>query len=825
MLRFGLNRHDIEHEWLFDRCREVQNNPNGYLDLWFRAGYKDLCNATPMLTANRGWTTHGELHVGDMVFNENGEPVSVLALSDRYTDSECYSIQFNDGEEIIAGEGHLWRTKRKIRRRISGTNQRTTEWVTDITNTASLEAKTRIEELASPLEYSVKQLPIHPYVLGVWLGDGASAGARITSPFSDIAIINKIRSLGVEARETKCPTLSCANYTLNPGIKGKKNTGMTSVLRKMGLKNNKHIPEDYLQASKHQRLELLKGLMDTDGHNNGKGKATFSNANERLAKDVYDLARSLAYRPSINTYKHKTGPFVGYKYWHVSFRAHTDKPPFSLPRKADRCIEPTYYRGNRYVKSVTPVKSRPTRCIQVEGGMYLAGKSLVPTHNSTIITFALTIQDILASHGDEPLDKWQGREPVFGIFSHTRPIAKGFLRQIKREFESNALLKELYPDILWENPHRESPKWSEDEGIVLRRKSNPKESTVEAHGLVDGQPTSRHFSVRVYDDVVTRESVTTPEMIKKTTEAWELSDNLGTEDGIVRTIGTRYHLHDTYNTMMKRKVVTPRLYPATEDGTVEGEPVLLSREALDEKYRIQGSYVFNCQMLQNPIADKSQGFKSSWLQYYIDNNPEPNKYSTMNKLILIDPANEKKKKSDYTAMWVLGYNSDNKIYVLDMIRDKMNLHERTTALMDLHKRWRPKQVGYEKYGKDTDIEHIEYVQNENNYRFKITPLGGIMGKNDRIRRLVPDFENEVIWFPRRLMYTTIEGQEVDLVRAFIEDEFIEFPVAEHDDMLDSLARCKDEEIKVRFPRGQYEAPTQVIRALGGIKKKRNRAMA
>jgi len=120
-------------------------------------------------------------------------------------------------------------------------------------------------------------------------------------------------------------------------------------------------------------------------------------------------------------------------------------------------------------------------------------------YKSTIITFGLTIQDIL----NDP-------ETTIGIFSHTRPIAKGFLRQIKREFEANELLKSLFPDVLWTSPSKEAPKWSEDDGIVVKRKSNPKESTIEAWGLVDGQLTSKHYRTLLYDDVVTLESVTSP---------------------------------------------------------------------------------------------------------------------------------------------------------------------------------------------------------------------------------------------------------------------------------------------------------------------------
>jgi hypothetical protein len=137
-------------------------------------------------------------------------------------------------------------------------------------------------------------------------------------------------------------------------------------------------------------------------------------------------------------------------------------------------------------------------------------------YKSTIITYAGAIQEIL-----------KDPEITIGIFSHTRPISKGFLRQIKTEFEGNEKLKQLYPDTLWQSPRREAPKWSEDDGIVVRRKGNPKESTVEAWGLVDGQPTGKHFKLLIYDDVVTLESVTSPEMITKVTNAWSLSLNLG----------------------------------------------------------------------------------------------------------------------------------------------------------------------------------------------------------------------------------------------------------------------------------------------------------
>ncbi len=407
-------------------------------------------------------------------------------------------------------------------------------------------------------------------------------------------------------------------------------------------------------------------------------------------------------------------------------------------------------------------------------------------YKSTIITFGKTIQDILC----DP-------EITVGIFSHTRPIAKGFLRQIKQEFENNELLKALYPQVLYADPRKEAPKWSENEGIIVRRRGNPKEATVEAWGLVDGQPTSRHFRLRVYDDVVTEESVSNPEMIHKTTRRWELSLNLGSDGGRERYIGTRYHLNDTYAEMIRRGAVIPRLHPATTDGTVEGEPVLLSRQALADKRRKMGPYTFACQMLQDPRADEVQGFKKEWLQFW---RPEESGWEGMNLYLLCDPASEKKRDSDYTVLMVVGLAGDGNTYLVDMVRDRLNLTERTQALLRLHRRYRPRLVGYERYGMQADVEHIRYVQAGQNYRFPIVELGGAMPKNDRIRRLIPDFEQGRVLLPQSCLYIDSQKKARDLTVEFIEEEYLTFPVGSHDDMLDCLARIKDPELGAVFPR-------------------------
>lgn len=418
-------------------------------------------------------------------------------------------------------------------------------------------------------------------------------------------------------------------------------------------------------------------------------------------------------------------------------------------------------------------------------------------YKSAIITYAKTIQDILASHGDDPLAVWGGREVTVGIFSHTRGIAKRFLRQIKFEFEQNELLKEWFPDILYDNPHKHAPKWSEDDGIVVKRKSNPAEATVEAWGVVDGQPIGKHFFILVYDDVVVPESVTTPEMMEKTSDMLALSFALGAEGGRRRFIGTRYHANDAYKTIIDRQTAKPRLHLLTDNGQVDGNPVLRSKEWVAEKRRDMGPYIFACQMLQNPKADETQGFREEWLKYH-----DGLRLQGLNVYLLFDPAGSKNKKSDYTAAWVVGLGPDENLYVLDMVRDRFNLTQRAKLVMDWHKKYKPVRadgVRYEKYGLMADIEHIQSIQKAVNYRFEIAEVGGTLPKNDRIKRLIPYFEQGRVYLPRTLWYTGSDGKTTDLVQDFIEQEYKAFPVPIHDDMLDALARIAEPELPLMFP--------------------------
>jgi hypothetical protein len=441
-------------------------------------------------------------------------------------------------------------------------------------------------------------------------------------------------------------------------------------------------------------------------------------------------------------------------------------------------------------------------------------------YKSTLITFAGIIQEVL-----------RDPEITVCIFSHTRPNANKFLSQIKREFEHNEDLQDTYPEILWKKAYKDAPLWSLAKGITVKRESNPKEATIEAAGLVDGMPTGSHYKLRVYDDVVTSKSVSTPEQVSKTTEMYYLSDNLGARgpDGLMRewAIGTRYTFADTYQTIIDKKSLKVRIHAATDDGTRAGNPVFLSREALDAKLRGPAS-IFAAQQLQNPASGTEAMFKVEWLRFS-DIRP-----ATLNVYIMCDPAGSKKKDSDNTAISAVGIDAGRTKWLLDGYRHKMGLMERWMRIKELRTKWMEMPgvqhvfVGYESYGIPDALDYFEERMEIEKISFEITvlqwPRQEAGSKNDRVMRLEPDFRAGKFILPAVPMridehgvahviaetanqkamkdrgqafriYTPItrvdENGKAYTVRKGFLDEYLYFPFSQRKDFIDATSRIYD----------------------------------
>ena len=431
-------------------------------------------------------------------------------------------------------------------------------------------------------------------------------------------------------------------------------------------------------------------------------------------------------------------------------------------------------------------------------------------YKSSIITFLGSIQEIICNP-----------DITIGLLSFSAKQAKPFLRQIMQEFDSNEKLKQLFSDIIWDKPRLQAPKWAENEGICVKRQANPKEQTIEAHGLVDGQPTGRHFDLIIYDDVVVQESVTTPEHIKKTTTQWELSLNLGsTHRPRFQYAGTRYSYGDTYGTILQRAAVKPRIHPATEDGTMEGVPVFLEQDRWEEIKKTTSTYTVACQQLLNPIAGSDVAFKQEWW-----NEWEIRPY-TLNVYIMCDPAHSRKKESNRTAIAVVGVDANYNKFLLDGVCHRLSLSERWETLQSLRTKWkrapgvREVKIGYERYGAQSDIEHFKEMMRIEGSSFPVYELnwtggGGSQSKRDRIQRLEPDLKDGSFFFPyptdekrltshqkdfkikkqaflisKKIMRKDEEGNLYDLSDWVRRNEYNLFPTI-HPDFLDALSRIYD----------------------------------
>lgn len=335
---------------------------------------------TPLPTPT-GWTTMGEVAIGDWLIGADGKPTRVVAATDVMIGRPCYEVEFSDGSVIVADAEHQWLTETRASRKSAQAaavgynrtrNQRTFAAVRTTQQIAeTLRCPTRDRRLnhsvvnTAPLQAPERDLLVPPYTLGAWLGDGTSAAAQIT--VADTEIIMRIESEEIEA------------------VAGT----LQARLRSIGVLNAKHIPADYLRASETQRRALLAGLLDTDGTVTNGGQIQFSVTDSRLADDVFELIVSLGYRCHRTT-KRVKGRSPATSTAHI-LNFSTEDEVFHLSRKAllhkqRRTVAGTARIGSRFITDVRPVESAPVRCVEVDNAdhLYLAGPTMIPTHNSTL---------------------------------------------------------------------------------------------------------------------------------------------------------------------------------------------------------------------------------------------------------------------------------------------------------------------------------------------------------------------------------------------------------------------------------------------------------
>jgi hypothetical protein len=468
-----------------------------------------VCVSTPILTANRGWSTMGELVAGDQVFGPDGFPTDVTYISPVQR-GKSYRLTFSDGSEIVACADHLWETSTRSERRSHGRTRAEIEgrgrniqrrrllddevvqrvkydlelgdlpeimtiaeiieylgvsvssswkhffyryksvgyilktWSTGRAKGVPRRVKTfntrelleaalvRVEKTAhdqghkktggesvvrntqeivdtlrtftghanhsipvtQPLQYPHASLLIDPYTLGVWLGDGYTSNGNFCGVDHEIA--DHVRETYPDLEERRD-----ARYTPENGHDERFRIWSSTSLRKdlkalgfatkvEGVYTKKFIPTEYLTASEPQRRALLAGLLDTDGSVGFSGGAEFYNSNETLAQQAYELILGLGYRATYRTKTAKLNEKDCGDTYAVSFTPH--EPVFGIERKEATRIERSSGKTgekhfHRYIVDAVEVPPVDMKCITVDNQshLYLVGKTLIPTHNTSTL--------------------------------------------------------------------------------------------------------------------------------------------------------------------------------------------------------------------------------------------------------------------------------------------------------------------------------------------------------------------------------------------------------------------------------------------------------
>lgn len=345
-----------------------------------------------------GFKLMRDLKVGDLVYGTDGKACHVIAATDVMRGRPCYEVEFSTGEVIVADAKHEWVTdSRYDRDRLKGRNNKHIGPKPSVKTTEEIAASVfcrgehnhRIE-VAAPVDGVCHELPIPPYLLGLWLGDGATNSSRFTCSDKDVEIIERIKALGYPVHKVKG---SCA-WSISTGLKDRdsKTNSFQVQLRRLGVLGNKHIPNAYMNAPFSDRLELFQGLMDTDGFiSKGQGQCEFVQKKREIALGVYTLAASLGMRPTIHAKRaFCNGKDCGIVY-RVMFHAYREIPVFKLKRKLERLRERPVKRGlqdYRQIVRCDPVQSVPVRCIEVDSPdhCYLVTRGFIRTHNSTLLS-------------------------------------------------------------------------------------------------------------------------------------------------------------------------------------------------------------------------------------------------------------------------------------------------------------------------------------------------------------------------------------------------------------------------------------------------------
>lgn len=631
------------------------------LQAMFEGGY--LCVNVPtdhpaadttVVPTVEGWKYHGDLGPGDVVFGVDGKPTLITARSP--TTKLDRKVFFSDGSSVVCGQHHLWTVWAR------GTQVRTY-------STAELADK-KLREFyngnpvyklprASALQLRRIDLPIDPYTLGLWLGDGGSTGASIFGCEHDLDVMCSHIPYSLGRRYTD--TRSGAQVQ---GI-----LGLRTLLRVNNLLGNKHIPSIYFRAAEEQRRELLRGLVDSDGHVNAKFRVVFVNKNKHLAEQVLQLARGLGYRGSMyqrslppdhwvqNKLVHSTEPS-----WNVEWSIDDGKPQGKLARKA---VTRTITRNRVGILAIEPTSPEDGHCIQVarQDGLYLVGDTLLSSHNSksTMGAFLFPLLSLMENPNETHI-----------ICGANINDSKRRVQTMQREIETNHQLVEDFPWIA-KPEEKESRIWSNIQFNVVGRTLNKPNPSVIAAAIGSADIKGRRGKL-IMDDIEGLDARYSPLKREQTyewvkTEAWRcFEDKRETDRPLLCLLGTPFDIDSLYFRVEQEgwKVIR---YPAYREGSFapvadahgyikEGLPIYLWPDKADKVERARKrlkKWQFSVAYLMDPTGGDQTRLSAAEIQSATQEAEFRAKDYT--GFVALDPASgSDNKRADYAGISVLKIN-------------------------------------------------------------------------------------------------------------------------------------------------------------------------
>lgn len=753
-------------EWFSEEVA-AGNSPRLILCVPPRHG-KLLADHTLVPTPN-GWVTHGELRTGDTVYHPSGRPIRILGTSGKA--EADYKVTFSDGSHVWCHGAHEWTLySRSTKQNIT---IETKALLTSRTGKRALSSGGRhLYQLpvVSALEGAKVELPIEPYVLGAWLGDGSRGKPCISIASSDSGIADAIEALGYPISSVCVHKDTGVVTTYFSGPKPGNAGRLTRELQGSGLfGSEKFIPPVYQTAHIEDRLQLLAGLVDTDGYVEQNGRVRYTTCDEQLAADIYALARGLGFRPYQRSVPPTTSSsgIVGRRVVYVVGFQPTMPIPTVLPRKQIR-----RFAKQRRV-GVVSVEHAPSghvgHCIQVDSpdGLYVVGETLITTHNSEIASRSLP-----AWH----LGKYPKHEVI--ACSYSSSLAMSFSRKVRG----------IVRDIAYEN--------------LFETRLDPDSQSAEnwlttsgggylAAG-VGGPITGRGAHILVIDDPVKNRADAESEVQRQGIWDWYTSTaytRLAPGGGVLLIL-TRWHDDDLAGRLIRLgasgmgdqwKIISyPAISEVDEIYRKEGEALHEARypiEALNRIKRAVGPRDWSALYQQNPTASDGDLFKLDMIRFYNQEDLPP--WDELNYYTCWDLAVGVKEQNDWTVGITIALDAQDNIYIVDVHRGRWDSLKTVETILDVFETYRATITGLEKGQIELAIGPLllKRARERGLQGFSYYPLS--TGRKDKVARSRP--------IQGRMLQGKVFFRSNDDRQATLINELLRFPNGVNDDQVDALS--------------------------------------